>query len=210
MRARILARHQRNGVEIADPDTTFVDHDVAIGAGTRIQPFSVIRSGVRIGRHCEVGPFSHLRNGAVLEDGAEVGNFVEVKNSRLGERVKAKHLTYLGDATIGAATNVGAGTITANYDGKEKHATRIGSRAFIGSGTVLVAPVVIGDGATTGAGAVVTRNRDVAAGEVVVGVPARPIVKRPAGAKPAARPAKAALIPSSRKPGKPSRKEKRS
>jgi bifunctional UDP-N-acetylglucosamine pyrophosphorylase/glucosamine-1-phosphate N-acetyltransferase len=212
MRARILARHQRNGVEIADPDTTFVDHDVAIGAGTRIQPFSVIRSGVRIGRHCEVGPFSHLRNGAVLEDGAEVGNFVEVKNSRLGERVKAKHLTYLGDATIGALTNVGAGTITANYDGKEKHVTRIGSRAFIGSGTVLVAPVTIGDGATTGAGAVVTRHRDVAAGEVVVGVPARPLVKKSVGAKPAARPSKAAPTKSSRtrEPGKRSRKEKRS
>src|SRR6185295_12985995 len=110
--------------------------------------------------------------GTVLEDEAEVGNFVEVKNSRLGERVKAKHLTYLGDATIGAATNVGAGTITANYDGREKHMTRIGSRAFIGGGTVLVAPVTIGDGATTGAGAVGTRHRDVAAGEVVVCVPA--------------------------------------
>jgi bifunctional UDP-N-acetylglucosamine pyrophosphorylase/glucosamine-1-phosphate N-acetyltransferase len=172
----------------------------------------VIRGGVRIGRAAR-SAFSHLRNGAVLEDGAEVGNFVEVKNSRLGERVKAKHLTYLGDATIGAATNIGAGTITANYDGKEKHATRIGSRAFIGSGTVLVAPVTIGDGATTGAGAVVTRHRDVAAGEVVVGVPARPIVKKKSvGAKPAARPAKAAPAKSSRtrEPGKPSRKEKRS
>jgi bifunctional UDP-N-acetylglucosamine pyrophosphorylase/glucosamine-1-phosphate N-acetyltransferase len=205
MRARILARHQANGVEIADPETTFVDHDVVIGAGTRILPFSVIRSGVRIGRHCEVGPFSHLRNGAVLEDGAEVGNFVEVKNSTLGAHVKAKHLTYLGDATIGASSNIGAGTITANYDGKLKHRTKIGSRAFIGSGTVLVAPVAIGDGATTGAGAVVTRNQDVAAGTVVVGVPARPIVKRSA-----ARPAKVAKRSEARRPARSRKKEKTS
>jgi bifunctional UDP-N-acetylglucosamine pyrophosphorylase/glucosamine-1-phosphate N-acetyltransferase len=175
MRRRILARHQAHGVEIEDPASVFVDHEVEIGAGTRLLPFTVVRGRVRIGRHCEVGPFSHLRNGAVLEDGAEVGNFVEVKNSTLGARVKAKHLSYLGDATIGAETNIGAGTITANYDGKAKHATRIGGRAFIGSGTVLVAPVEVGDGATTGAGAVVTRNRNVPAGAVVVGVPARPI-----------------------------------
>jgi len=203
MRARILARHQAGGVEIADPETTFVDHDVVIGAGTRILPFSVIRGGVRIGRGCEVGPFSHLRNGAVLEDGAEVGNFVEVKNSTLGAHVKAKHLTYLGDATIGASSNIGAGTITANYDGKLKHRTKIGSKAFIGSGTVLVAPVAIGDGATTGAGAVVTRNQDVAAGTVVVGVPARPIVKRSA-----ARPAKVAKRSAARRPARSRKKEK--
>lgn len=212
MRARILARHQKNGVDIADPDTTFVDHDVEIGAGTRILPFTVIRSTVRIGKRCEVGPFAHLRNHAVLEDGAEVGNFVEVKNSRLGERVKAKHLTYLGDATIGAATNVGAGTITANYDGKAKHATRIGSRAFIGSGTVLVAPVAIGDGATTGAGAVVTRNHDVAAGAVVVGVPARPLGGRGGAAAPATRRAKrtrSAPRPGARKAKRSPHKEKR-
>jgi bifunctional UDP-N-acetylglucosamine pyrophosphorylase/glucosamine-1-phosphate N-acetyltransferase len=183
MRARILARHQRNGVEIADPDTTFVDHDVAIGAGTRIQPFSVIRSGVRIGRHCEVGPFSHLRNGAVLEDGAEVGNFTECKKSHVGAHAKAKHLAYLGDATIGAGANIGAGTIFANYDGVAKHASHVGKRAFIGSGTVVVAPNRIGAGATTGAGAVVTKNSNIRPGEVWVGVPARRLEKKSAPAQ---------------------------
>ena len=201
MRRRILARHQGQGVEIEDPASVFVDHEVEIGAGTRLLPFTVVRGRVRIGRRCEVGPFAHLRHGTVLEDGAEVGNFVEVKNSTLGARVKAKHLSYLGDATIGAETNIGAGTITANYDGKAKHATRIGGKAFIGSGTVLVAPVEVGDGAMTGAGAVVTRNRNVPAGAVVVGVPARPIersvrkserpVKNGGPRKAAARPAAA-------------------
>ncbi len=179
MRRRILARHQAAGVEIEDPDSVFIDHEVRIGARTRILPFTVIRAGVEIGADCEVGPFSHLRAGAVLSDGAEVGNFVEVKASHLGAHVKAKHLTYLGDATIGAGTNIGAGTITANYDGKAKHRTKIGAKAFIGSGTVLIAPVEIGDNATTGAGAVVTRGQNVPAGTTWVGVPARAVGAKP-------------------------------
>jgi len=177
MRRRILERHLKAGVEIEDPDSVHIDDDVAIGKGTRILPFVVIRGGVKIGRGCEVGPFTHLRAGSVLEDGAEVGNFVEVKKSRLGRGVKAKHLTYLGDATVGRDANVGAGTITANFDGRAKHATKIGARAFIGSGTVLIAPVSIGAGAVTGAGAVVTRGRNVPPGATVVGVPARPQAK---------------------------------
>jgi bifunctional UDP-N-acetylglucosamine pyrophosphorylase/glucosamine-1-phosphate N-acetyltransferase len=179
MRARILARHQAAGVEIEDPESVHIDHDVEIGPGARILPFVVIRAGVRIGPRCEVGPFSHLRRGTVLEGGAEVGNFVEVKNSRLGAGVKAKHLTYLGDAVIGRETNVGAGTITANFDGKQKHVTTVGARAFIGSGTVLIAPVSVGDEAVTGAGAVVPRGHDVAPGTTVIGVPARPHPKAP-------------------------------
>ena len=163
-----------NGVMIEDPATTYIESQVKIGADTRIGPFTVIRSGVEIGAGCEVGPFAHLREGAVLESTAEIGNFVEVKKSRIGEGTKAKHLTYLGDAEIGAGANIGAGTITANYDGRHKHRTTIADGAFIGSGTVLVAPVRVGRGSTTGAGAIVTRGHDVADGETVVGVPARP------------------------------------
>jgi bifunctional UDP-N-acetylglucosamine pyrophosphorylase / glucosamine-1-phosphate N-acetyltransferase len=113
----------------------------------------------------------------VLEDGAEIGNFVETKKARVGRRTKAKHLTYLGDAVIGADVNIGCGTITANYDGKKKHVTVVEDGVHIGSGTVLVAPVRVGRGATTGAGAIVTARRNVAAGDVVVGVPARSLRK---------------------------------
>ena len=177
LQERILAGHLANGVHIEDPATTYIDHGVTIGAGTSILPCTVIRAGVEVGSGCEVGPFTHLRVGTVLEDGAEVGNFTEAKKSRVGSGTKAKHLTYLGDVTIGKGSNIGAGTIVANYDGKLKHKTTIGDRAFIGSGTVLVAPSTVGEGALTGAGAVVTR-KDVPAGEVWVGVPARPLSKR--------------------------------
>jgi bifunctional UDP-N-acetylglucosamine pyrophosphorylase/glucosamine-1-phosphate N-acetyltransferase len=174
---RILERHLEAGVRIEDPATTYVDHGVEIGVGTRILPCTVIRAGVRIGADCEVGPFTHLREGTVLEDGAEVGNFTEAKKSRIGAGTKAKHLTYLGDVTIGRGANIGAGTIVANYDGRTKHPTVIGDGAFIGSGTILVAPSTIGAGALTGAGAVVTR-KDVPAGDVWVGMPARPMTTR--------------------------------
>src|SRR5690606_3637075 len=100
---------------IEDPASTYIDHGVEIGAGTRVLPCTVIRAGVRIGAGCEVGPFTHLRAGTVLEDGAEIGNFTECKNSRVGRHAKAKHLSYLGDADIGAEVNIGAGTIFANY-----------------------------------------------------------------------------------------------
>ena len=116
---------------------------------------------------------SHLRPGAHLLTGAQLGNFAEVKNATIGERVHMHHFSYIGDATVGAETNIGAGTITMNYDGREKHHTEIGERAFIGSDTLLRAPVTIGDGAATGGGAVVTR--DVPPGKLVVGMPARQI-----------------------------------
>jgi bifunctional UDP-N-acetylglucosamine pyrophosphorylase / glucosamine-1-phosphate N-acetyltransferase len=119
----------------------------------------------------DVGPFGHLRKGAHLAKGAHMGNFGEIKNATLGPGAKMGHVSYLGDATVEAGANIGAGTITCNYDGKRKHRTTIGARAFIGSGTMLVAPVEIGDGATTGAGSVVTR--DVPAGSVAYGVPAK-------------------------------------
>jgi len=178
MRSRILAAFMADGVEIRDPATTWIDRAVTIGRGTRVLPSTIIERDVVIGAGCEVGPFAHVRPGTVLEDGAEIGNFVETKKTRVGKHTKAKHLTYLGDAVIGADTNIGCGTITANYDGKKKHVTTIGDGVHIGSGTVLVAPVRVGRGATTGAGAIVTAGHDVAPGDVVVGVPARSISKR--------------------------------
>jgi bifunctional UDP-N-acetylglucosamine pyrophosphorylase/glucosamine-1-phosphate N-acetyltransferase len=129
-----------------------------------------------LGNDIHVGPFAHLRNNTVLGDRVHIGNFVEVKNSQLAEGVKAGHLTYLGDAEIGAKTNVGAGTITCNYDGVRKNKTTIGRNAFIGSNTSLIAPVTVGDDAMTGASAVVTR--DVPPGERVAGNPARPLPKK--------------------------------
>jgi bifunctional UDP-N-acetylglucosamine pyrophosphorylase/glucosamine-1-phosphate N-acetyltransferase len=123
----------------------------------------------------EIGPFGHLRKGAHLAQGVHMGNFGEVKNSYLGPGSKMGHFSYLGDATLGEGVNVGAGTITCNYDGKHKHPTQIGAGAFIGSDTMLVAPVNIGEGAKTGAGAVVTKN--VAPKTLVVGMPARAIRK---------------------------------
>jgi len=173
LQARILESHMAAGVYIEDPASTYIDHGVSIGARTRILPCTVIRSGVAIGEDCEVGPFTHLRVGTVLEDGAEMGNFTEAKQSRLGSHSKAKHLAYLGDARIGRRVNIGAGTIFANYDGRAKHACTVGDGSFVGSGTILVAPAEVGAGATTGAGALVTRNSRVPPGEVWVGVPAR-------------------------------------
>jgi len=178
VRDRVVREHQANGVDIVDPDSTWIDVGVEIGADTRILPGSLIGRGVRIGRNCVIGPFAHLRVRAVLEDGAEVGNFVEVKNSTLAKGAKAKHLTYLGDATVGERANIGCGTITANYDGVNKHRTTIGDGAFIGSGTVLIAPARIGKAAKTGAGAVVTRDSEVPDGDVWVGVPARSVKGR--------------------------------
>lgn len=128
-----------------------------LGSGVRIEPYSVIDES-QIDDGCKVGPFARLRPGTVLEAGVRIGNFVEVKKSHLGPGVKAGHLTYLGDTTVGEETNIGAGVVTCNYDGVEKHPTRIGKRAFIGSDTMLVAPVEVGDAATTGAGSTITQD----------------------------------------------------
>ena len=146
-----------------------VVEDSAIGSNVRISLSVVEGSTVEDG--VTIGPYSHLRPGSHVGEGAEVGNFAEIKNSRLGRRVKQHHLSYLGDAELGDGTNVGAGTITANWDGRVKNRTTIGKNAFLGVDTMLVAPVEVGDGAKTGAGAVVTRN--VPAGKLAVGVPAR-------------------------------------
>ena len=179
MQLRILEDHMVRGVHIEDPATTYIDHGVEIGARTKVFPCTVIRAGVSIGSDCEVGPFTHLRVGTRLDDHAEVGNFTECKKSHVGSHTKAKHLSYLGDVTIGAHANIGAGTIVANYDGTHKHPTHIGDRAFIGSGSILIAPCDIGAGALTGAGAVVRRGSKVGADEAWVGVPAHPLGNKP-------------------------------
>jgi bifunctional UDP-N-acetylglucosamine pyrophosphorylase/glucosamine-1-phosphate N-acetyltransferase len=181
MRRRVIESFLAAGVEIVDPSTTFIAPDARVGVRTRIEPFTVIEGGVRIGRGCRVGPYARLRRGTILEDGVSVGNFVEVKASRLGRRTKAQHLSYLGDADLGSDVNVGAGTITCNYDGRSKHATVVADGAFLGSGTLLVAPVKVGRRAVTGAGAVVLAGRDVPPGAVVAGVPARVVPRRGKG-----------------------------
>ena len=131
--------------------------DSEVGEGAEILPYSVLDQS-QVGTDCSVGPFARLRPGTRLENRAKVGNFVEVKNSLLKEGAKASHLTYLGDATIGEEANIGAGVVTCNYDGAAKHRTEVGARAFIGSDTMLVAPVRVGAGATTAAGSVITKN----------------------------------------------------
>ena len=139
--------------------------DSTIGDDVTVRNHCVIQ-GATLAPGAQVGPFAHLRPGAVLGEAAKVGNFVEIKESSLGPGSKANHLSYLGDATIGGGVNVGAGTITCNYDGKRKHATTVGDRVFIGSGAQLVAPVTLGDGAYVGAGSCVTD--DVPAGALAV------------------------------------------
>ena len=177
IRFRIMERLMSQGVTIVDPTTTYIENDVKIGPDTIIYPMTVIEHDVTIGKGCEVGPFARIRPGTKLKSNAHIGNFVEVVRSKVGEGSKAKHLTYLGDVTIGRKVNIGAGTIVANYDGKNKNKTQVKDRAFIGSGTILIAPVKIGKDAITGAGAVVTRNRNVPDKTVVVGVPARVLKK---------------------------------
>ena len=175
MQARILDRWMTEGVSVVDPRNTYIDGRATIGPDTTIFPYSFITGRVSIGKNCRVGPLAHLRDGTILEDGAEVGAFVEVNRSTLGPGALARHLAYLGDTNVGAGANIGAGTITANFDGKHKSRTEIGDGAMVGSGSILIAPVRVGKGAIVGAGAVVTRDHDVADGQTVVGVPARPL-----------------------------------
>jgi bifunctional UDP-N-acetylglucosamine pyrophosphorylase/glucosamine-1-phosphate N-acetyltransferase len=163
---------------------TIIGRDCLIGPNTIIRRSTVgdrcrlecsVVEDATLEEDVSVGPFGHLRTGAYLERGVHMGNFGEVKNSRLGAGAKMGHFSYLGDATVGAGANIGAGTITCNFDGKKKHRTEIGEGAFIGSDTMLVAPVKIGKGAKTGAGSVVTR--DVPDETLAVGVPAKKIRK---------------------------------
>lgn len=175
LQRRVQRRLMAEGVSIVDPQTTTIDSRARIGADTVIFPNTVLQGQITIGRDCRVGPFAHLRDGTVLEDGAEVGSFVELSATRLGPGARARHLAYLGNAVVGADVNVGAGAVTANFDGRVKHPTQIGAGSSVGAGSVLIAPVSIGERAVIGAGSVVTRGNDVAAGQTVVGVPARPL-----------------------------------
>lgn len=163
------------GVTLIDPNTVYFSQDTMIGRDVTIEPNvffgpgvtvgdnTVIKAfshleGVRVGANCRIGPFARLRPGTDLADHVHIGNFVELKNARLESGVKAGHLSYLGDVTIGNDTNIGAGTITCNYDGFNKHQTTIGTGVFVGSNTALIAPVTLGDGAMIGAGSVITTD----------------------------------------------------
>lgn len=182
---------------VIEADTTVGPHCVIesgtrIGAGCRIGPHAVIRNSVvgervriesstiedtSIGADADVGPYSHLRGGTEIGPRVHIGNFAELKNARVAEDVRIGHFSYVGDASLGANVNIGAGVVTCNFDGVAKHRTEIGADAFIGSDSMLIAPLTIGDGARTGAGAVVTK--DVAPGATVVGMPARQIKRKP-------------------------------
>jgi len=177
-RLQRLYKFLAQGVKIIDPLTTYIAEGVKIGKGTTIYPLTIIESQVTIGKNCSIGPFARLRKGTKLKDSASIGNFVEVVRSTVSSGSKAKHLTYLGDTFVEEEVNIGAGTIIANYDGKNKNKTVIKKGAFIGSGSILVAPVKIGKRAVTGAGAVVTKNRDVPDDTIVIGIPAKVLIKK--------------------------------
>ena len=157
---RVVKQHLDNGVTIIDPDTTWISPETEIGADTVIYPSCYINGKNKIGSHCKIGPYAHLRGGVVLEDYVKVGNFVEVKKTTIKPHTNACHLTYLGDSEIGSGVNIGAGTITANYNPLtgEKSKTIIKDNVKIGSNSVLVAPVTIEEGANVGALSVITKD----------------------------------------------------
>jgi bifunctional UDP-N-acetylglucosamine pyrophosphorylase / glucosamine-1-phosphate N-acetyltransferase len=183
LRRRILDAHMREGVTVRDPVSTHIEASVQIGRDTVVLPGTFLRGTTKIGSDCVIGPSADLLDTRV-GDGARVehsGAYCEVKNARVGRGSKVPHLSYVGDAEIGEDANLGAGTITANYDGVNKHRTTIGDGAFTGVNTNLIAPVTIGDGAYLGAGSVV--NKDIPPGKLAVGMPARVIRDAPGRTK---------------------------
>ena len=165
----------KSGVKMSGPETIFFSNDTKIGKRVIIEPYVVIGSKVKIGNNVviksfshlenckiensvEIGPYARIRPGTTLKKGSRVGNFVEIKKSTLGQKSKANHLSYIGDSTIGKSVNVGAGTITCNYDGIKKNKTIIKDNTFIGSNSSLVAPITIGKNSVVGAGSVITKN----------------------------------------------------
>lgn len=178
IRRKILKNLMQQGVTIVDPTTTYIDENVKIGADTVIKPFTVIEENVKIGSNCSIGPFARIRPGSKIDNDVEIGNFVEVSRSKVGQKTLVKHFSFLGDATLGKSVNIGAGTVTANYDGENKHATKIGDNAFIGSDSVLIAPTKIGKKATIGAGTVLKKGTSVPDGATFVGVPGKKVTKK--------------------------------
>ncbi len=175
LQKKIRNKFIKQGVKMIDPNTVYFSKDTKIGKNVTIEPFVVIGSkvkikdnakilsfshieGVIINENVSVGPFCRLRPGTILEKNSKIGNFVEVKKSKVKKNSKVSHLSYIGDATIGTSANIGAGTITCNYDGVKKSKTVIGDNSFVGSNSSLVAPVKIGRNSTIGAGSVITRN----------------------------------------------------
>ena len=194
LRRRLLRECMLSGVTIIDPNTTFIDAGVTIGQDTVIEPFTVLKGETHIGVECRIGPhvhiedarigdrsdcgpFAKLRPGTEIGQDVHVGSFAELVRTKVGRGSKVPHVSYLGDTDLGEDANIGAGTITANFDGTNKNRTEIGDGAFVGVDTMLVAPVKLGKGSRTGAGSVVTK--DVPEGATAVGVPAR-VVRRKA------------------------------
>ncbi len=175
---KILRNLMDEGVTIVDPATTYIDADVVIGQDTIIRPCTVIEGNVRIGKGCKIGPFARVRPGTRIDDHVEIGNFTEVSRTSIQSKTMMKHFSFLGDAVVGKKVNIGAGTVTANYDGVNKNKTIIQDEAFIGSDSVLVAPVKVGKKAIVGAGSVVTKGKIIPDGGIAVGVPARVIKRR--------------------------------
>ena len=172
---KLRKKFLKSGVKMSGPDTIFFSDDTKIGKSVIIEPYVVIGSKVKIGNNVviksfshlenckiensvEIGPYARIRPGTTLKKGSKVGNFVEIKKSTLGQKSKANHLSYIGDSTIGKSVNVGAGTITCNYDGIKKNKTIIKDNAFVGSNSALVAPITIGKNSVVGAGSVITKN----------------------------------------------------
>ena len=175
LQKKIRNKFVKQGVKMIDPDTVYFSKDTKIGKNVTIEPFVVIGSkvkikdnakilsfshieGVIINENVSVGPFCRLRPGTILEKNSKIGNFVEIKKSKVKKNSKVSHLSYIGDTTIGTSANIGAGTITCNYDGVKKSKTVIGDNSFVGSNSSLVAPVKIGRNSTIGAGSVITQN----------------------------------------------------
>ena len=156
LQKRINTEYMKNGVTIEDIDTTYIYDDVEIGVDTVIHPNTTIKSNVKIGNDCEIGPNSYIREGCRLADNVKIGSFVEIKKAIIGEGTKVPHLSYMGDCEIGKGTNIGCGTITCNYDGKNKNKTIIGDNCFVGSNVNFVAPVKIDNNVTVGAGSTIT------------------------------------------------------